>query len=255
MKVRVLGCSGGIGEGRHTTSFLIDDDILIDAGTGLTRLELDALVRIRHVFLSHSHLDHLLCLPLLLDSVADWLDEPVLVWALPEVIASLQAHVFNGDIWPDFSRIPSKERPFMAYRPIQIGEAVQLGAREITAIAAHHGKPAVGFYLRGAAASLIYSGDTRSQAQLWDFANACPKLRHLIVETSFSNDQQALAEIAWHYCPATLLPDLARLKPGVEVWITHLKPGSEETILAELCAGAGLVHVPRALAVDQVFLL
>ena len=35
MRLRVLGCSGGIG-GRHlrTTSFLADSDILIDAGTG-----------------------------------------------------------------------------------------------------------------------------------------------------------------------------------------------------------------------------
>ena len=37
VKVRILGCSGGIG-GRHlrTTSLLVDNDILIDAGTGVS---------------------------------------------------------------------------------------------------------------------------------------------------------------------------------------------------------------------------
>jgi len=251
MKVRVLGCSGGIGEGRHTTSFLIDDDILIDAGTGLTRLDLAALGRIRHLFISHSHLDHILCLPTLLDSISDTLTEPLVVRALPEVIDSLRAHIFNGDIWPDFARIPSPEQPFMRYQTIRVGEAVRLGGREITAIPAHHGKPAVGYCMRGAHSSLIYSGDTRSHPALWDFANACPDIRHLIVETSFGNNQQALAEVSWHYCPATLLPDLDRLKPGVEVWITHLKPGNENAILDEIQAGAG--RAPRALAVDQMF--
>ena len=44
MKLRVLGCSGGIG-GRHlrTTSLLVDNDILIDAGTGVGDVSLAEL--------------------------------------------------------------------------------------------------------------------------------------------------------------------------------------------------------------------
>lgn len=59
MKVRVLGCSGGINQGVATTSFLVDDDILIDAGTGVGDLSLEEMRRIKPVFISHSHLDHM----------------------------------------------------------------------------------------------------------------------------------------------------------------------------------------------------
>jgi ribonuclease BN (tRNA processing enzyme) len=86
MRIEVLGCSGGIGDGRQTTSFLIDDDILLDAGSGVTRLSRAALARIDHVFLTHSHLDHILSLPPLLDSVAGERSQPLQVHATPEVL-------------------------------------------------------------------------------------------------------------------------------------------------------------------------
>ncbi len=70
MQIRVLGCSGSIAAGNRTTSFLLDDDVLIDAGTGVGDLTLDELTRIDHIFLSHSHLDHVLAIGLLADSVA-----------------------------------------------------------------------------------------------------------------------------------------------------------------------------------------
>ena len=54
MRLRVLGCSGGIG-GRHlrTTSFLVDGDVLIDAGSGVGDLSLAELTHIDHVLVTH----------------------------------------------------------------------------------------------------------------------------------------------------------------------------------------------------------
>src|SRR5207342_2805390 len=69
MKLQVLGCSGSIARDCRTTSFLLDDDVLIDAGTGVGDLPLEALARIDHILLTHSHLDHVLGVPLLADSV------------------------------------------------------------------------------------------------------------------------------------------------------------------------------------------
>ncbi len=256
MKVRVLGCSGGIGgDHRHSTSLLVDDDILIDAGSGATRLNLDAMARIDHLFITHAHLDHVLSLPLLLDSVGVEREAPLLIHALPEVIEVLKAHIFNWQIWPDFARVPSAEKPAMRYVELKIGVPVRLGNREIIAIPAQHGRPAVGFLLRGGAGSLIFSGDTASHDALFDIANTTADLRHLIVEASFANDHEHIAEISNHYCPATLLPDLGRLTAEVPVWITHLKPGAEDTIMAELATISLPGGMPRALAEDQVFQL
>jgi ribonuclease BN (tRNA processing enzyme) len=204
MRVAILGCSGGIGDGLHTTSFLIDDDILIDAGSGVSRLSRAALARIDHVFITHSHLDHILTLPLLLDSVANERDCPVVLHAIPEVLEILKDHIFNWRIWPDFSRVPSLENPFMRYDPIALGHPVSLtdaqhGLREITPIPAHHVVPATGFQLRGPEGCLLFSGDTNSHPALWALAELNPDLLHLVVECSFTSDQQKVAEASRHY--------------------------------------------------------
>ena len=110
MKVRILGCSGGIG-GCHlrTTSIMVDHDILIDAGTGLGDLSIPELAQINHLFLTHTHLDHIACLPLMVDTVGDMRERPLTVHATEAVIEILHAHVFNWLIWPDFCEIPSSQ--------------------------------------------------------------------------------------------------------------------------------------------------
>lgn len=234
MRFEVLGCSGGIGDGRHTTSFLIDDDILLDAGSGVTRLSRAALARIDHLFLTHSHLDHILSLPTLLDSVAGERDQPLQVHALPEVLDILKAHIFNWKIWPDFAVIPSPEAPFMRYAPLAVGESVVLGGRTLTAIPAHHVVPAVGFLVHGDGGSLIFSGDTASHDALWRIAEDTADLRHILVECSFPKALSKLAQASKHYATDSLAADLGRLRSDAAVWISHLKPGGEAGIMAEL---------------------
>lgn len=252
MRVRVLGCSGGIGGGRHTTSFLVDDDCLIDAGSGVMRLGLDELARIHHVFVTHSHLDHILSLPLMLDSVPGPRDTPVTLYATPETLAILHGHLFNWLLWPDFGRIPNPEHPLLRYQSLAVNEPVRLGDREITPIPASHTVPAVGYRLRGPRASLIFSGDTESHPALWEVAAASPDLTDLIVEASFTDDLAELAHLSKHYCPSSLAPDLDRLASETRLWISHLKPGQEAAILAQLNA-AHPAHPARALHQDQVF--
>ena len=53
MKLRVLGCSGSIAAGSRTTAFLLDDDVLVDAGTVVGDLTLDEMARIDHIVVSH----------------------------------------------------------------------------------------------------------------------------------------------------------------------------------------------------------
>lgn len=252
MQVRVLGCSGGIGDGRHTTSLLVDDDVLIDAGSGVTALTRDELAHIDHLFITHAHLDHILALPLMLDSVGADRDRPLLVHALPKVLAILKDHLFNWQLWPDFTRIPTAEAPFMRYAPIAMGEPVVLGQRRITAIPAHHTVPAVGYLLRGERGCLIFSGDTDSHDALWEIANATPDLLHLIVETSFPNGMERIARASGHYCPRTLAPDLARYEGKAQIWITHLKPGGEAQIMCELRVAAPAQLKIAALRQGQV---
>lgn len=239
MRLRVLGCSGGIGGNLRTTSFLLDSDILIDAGTGVGELGLTELTMIEHVFVTHSHLDHFACVPLLLDSVGLMRDRPLTIYATDETLEILRRHVFNWKIWPDFSEIPSAQRPTMRYQAINLGETVVLNGRRITAIPANHTVPAVGYHLDSGRASLVFSGDTTTNDALWEVVNKIENLRYLFIETAFPDCEKELAMLSKHLCPSLLAAELAKFKRGAEVYITHLKPGEVELTMQEIENSAG----------------
>lgn len=236
MRLRVLGCSGGIGGNLHTTSFLIDHDILIDAGTGVGELSLTELSQIDHVFITHSHMDHICSLPLLLDSVWGMRSHPVTVYATCATLEILKQHIFNWKIWPDFSVIPNPQHPVMRYQPIELGNAVDLQGRKITPIPANHTVPAVGYHLDSGLESLVFSGDTYINDDLWTVANGIANLRYLIIETAFSNGEIELAVLSKHLCPSLLAGELAKYNGDAEIFITHLKPGEVELIMCEIDA-------------------
>ena len=132
VKVRVLGCSGAIAKDCRTTSFLIDGELLVDAGTGVGDLTLDEMRGIDHVLLTHSHLDHVAALPLMVDAIAAQRKAPLKVHALAGTIQALRAHIFNNVIWPDFSRIPTPEAPFISFHEIHVGQTLQLGSHRFS---------------------------------------------------------------------------------------------------------------------------
>jgi len=252
MKVRVLGCSGGIG-GRdlRTTSLLVDHDILIDCGTGVGDLTLEEMIRIDHLFLTHSHLDHIACLPLLIDVVCDLRDRPLVVHANAETIEILRSHIFNWAVWPDFSEIPSVEASYLRFEPLQTGSALEIDGRRIVALPADHTVPAVGYQLDSGNASLVFTGDTGPCPELWTVINAIGNLAHLIIETAFSNSESARAAVSKHLCPDTLAAELENLARPAEIHITHLKPGQSEATMREIEQRLGKRR-PRMLRTGQV---
>ena len=240
MQVRVLGCSGAIAKDCRTTSFLVDSDLLVDAGTGVGDLSLDEMGAIDDVVLTHSHLDHVAALPLMLDAVASRREKPLRVHALRATIEALRAHVFNNVIWPDFSSIPSLEAPFVSFHDIVIGQELQLGTqalKTIEVLPAVHTVPACGYAVRSAKGGphWVFSGDTERNPAFWQRLNQLD-VAMLVIETAFSNREQALARRSLHLSPATLADELAHIATGKEypVYITHTKPAETEEIMSQI---------------------
>jgi ribonuclease BN (tRNA processing enzyme) len=253
VKLRILGCSGGIG-GRHlrTTSMLLDHDVLIDAGTGVGELSLTELSLIDHIFLTHSHLDHVTSIPFIVDTVGSMRTRPLTVHALPETVEILKKHIFNWKIWPDFAVIPSPEQPYLRYEDILEGQTLQLGNRSITALPANHTVPALGYHLASGKGSLVFTGDTGDNDKLWPVVNKIADLRVLIIETAFCNRERELAIASKHLCPSMLAEELAKLQRSPDIFITHLKPGEIELTMEEIERCAGQFR-PMMLQNNQVF--
>jgi len=245
MQVRVLGCSGAIAKDCRTTSFLVDTDLLVDAGTGLGDLALDEMLGIDDVLLTHSHLDHVAALPLMLDAVATRRARPLRVHALGATIDALRAHVFNNVIWPDFARIPSTDAPFVTFHPIAIGQTLQLGSqqpKQIEVLPAAHTVPACGFAVRCAQGGphWVFSGDTERNPPFWQRINQLD-VGMLVIETAFSNREQPLAERSLHLSPATLAGELAQIAQGrhYPIYITHTKPAETAEIMSQISSLPG----------------
>ncbi len=252
MKLRILGCSGGAGGNSRTTSMLLDHDVLIDAGTGVGDLSLAEMCAIDHVFVTHSHLDHIAFLPLLVDSVGFMRDTPLVIHATEETLDILKKHVFNWEIWPDFTAIPNLHQPILRYERITPGETVNLGGRKITPLPVNHVVPAVGFHLDSGNASLVFSGDTTTCDALWDAVNRIRNLEYLIVETAFSNAEKELAIVSKHLCPSLLAEELDKLELNPAIYIAHLKPGEIELTMQEV-SECVQNFVPKMLQNGQVF--
>ena len=231
---------------------LIDRDILIDAGTGVGDLTVSELAQIDHVFVTHSHMDHVACIPLLVDTVGWMRNKPITVHAIAETIEILRAHLFNGKLWPDFTRIPDAAHPMLCYEPVRVGHTVELDGRRITPLPANHIVPAVGYRIDSGPASLVFTGDTTTNDALWREVNTIENLKYLIIETAFCNREEHVAVASKHLCPRLLAAELEKLTVPAEVYITHLKPGEVELTMREVedCAGKWR---PRMLQGSQVF--
>lgn len=254
MKIKILGWSGGIGSGLRTTSFLLDEDILIDAGTGLGDLPLSLMSGVQHIFLTHSHMDHIAGLPLLADSMFGVHEEPIVVHAQQKTIKALKAHIFNWVIWPDFSELPNKKNPCLRFEVMQPGDKMVIGKREIEMIAVNHTVPGVGYCVQSPKGAAAFSGDTTTNDTLWAALNRYDKLDLLFVESAFSNEDHEISRISKHYCPKSLAADLRKLERRPEIWLTHFKPGDEDMIFQQCLDEIEGFHVNR-LTGGEVFKL
>lgn len=252
MKLKILGCSGGIGGDLRTTSMLLDHDVLIDAGTGVGDLSIGELALIDHIFVTHSHMDHVTSIPFILDTVGWMRDKPLTLYATAETLDILREHLFNWKLWPDFAQIPDAQNPVLRYQLIRLGVPVLLGARRITALPANHVVPAVGFHIDSGKKSLVFTGDTTTNDALWHKVNAIGNLRYLIIETALSDRERELALASKHLCPSLLADELEKLKLFPEIYITHLKPREAELIMEEISAKV-TERRPQMLQNNQIF--
>ena len=236
MELRILGCAGGEAEGERLTGLLVNKTVAIDAGSLTGALSVAEQIAIRHIFISHSHLDHICTLPFFTKNVFGHVDAPVEIHALPETLDVLRRHLFNDELWPDFSVIPTKDQPTIRYTELEPERGYLVEGLTLTPIRVNHLVPCVGYKVDDGRDAFIFTSDTTHTDRIWEVANATPNLRFLITEASFPNDQKWLAEASKHLTPEMLGEELKKLKKDIPVGIYHLTPGDRAEMLPEILA-------------------
>ena len=236
MKIRVLGASGSKLPGFGLTSFLLDKTALIDTGAAASMLDFDEQKKIETVFLSHIHIDHSLGLLLMADNLAGCTKKPISIASLPEVLQGLRRYLFNNQVWPDFTAIPDRKRAVFKFCPLRENRAVKIGRYTVKAVKVSHSVPTAGFIITDGKSSLLYTADTRATERIWREAKKVKDLKAVLVETSFPNRLQSLADVSGHLTPKALSQEIAKSGLNVPFYVFHIKAMFAKEVRQEIAA-------------------
>lgn len=225
MRVKVLGAYGSEGQGQRPSAFLVDDRVLVDAGAVGSALSVESQLQIEYALLSHAHLDHIVGLAFLTDTLAmTATGGSVTAASIAPVIDTLRTHAFNDALWPNFTAIPSPEDPFLTLRTLAEESEARVGELWVTPVPVEHTVPATGFVIHDGETGFVYSGDTGPTERIWKTAREMRGLKALIVETAFPNRMEALAKASGHLTPEMLRREMDKMPPDLPIWVFHIKP-------------------------------
>jgi ribonuclease BN (tRNA processing enzyme) len=224
MEWHVLGSFGGSSPTCRMTSFLINRELALDAGSITQALPIDEQRRIQRIVLTHSHLDHTASIPFLVENVFGEPHGTLEILVTPQVMHTLKLHLFNNDTWPDFTRIPNDLLPALRLTEVQPLRPFEANGLQLTAVPVNHTVPTHGYLVEDSAGAVLFTSDTGPTEKVWEVANSTPHLRAVIVEVSFPTRMQPVADLSRHLTPSTLAVELAKLRRDVPVYLYHFKP-------------------------------
>ncbi|MBF0313316.1 MAG: 3',5'-cyclic-nucleotide phosphodiesterase [Oligoflexia bacterium] len=234
MLVRIIGGHGGVSPKAKATSYLIDGKLLIDAGSIAEGTIVDEQIRIDYILLSHAHLDHTKDLAFLSDNCFGLKAKPFEVYAHKEVINSLKLHLMNDKIWPDFTKLPSVEKPTLNFFGLISEQVIQLGDYKITPVEVNHPGPGMGFIVECKNKSLVFTQDTGPTDRIWELAKKQSNLRAIFTEVSFPNHLQKVATSSQHHTPNSMKEEIKKMPPDVPIFLGHLKPNHQTKLYQEI---------------------
>ena len=237
MKFRVLGCSGGQIPGQNLSSFLVNEALLVDAGSATSVLGFKAQQKIRNILITHVHLDHVMGLATIADNLYGNCQSTINVWSINDVISGLKSSLFNDTIWPDFTQITGESQgwPVVSFHNIPEEEPMPIGNSTVTAVRVNHIVPSVAFFIENSKKTLLHVGDTGPTEKVWAMARRKKNLCAVVLEASFPNRLQDIADMSRHLTPQTLAQEVDKLRrPSVPILVTHLKPQFRAEIITEL---------------------
>ena len=222
---------------QHLPSFVFDDCLAIDAGSLALAISDEQRETVRDVVITHSHLDHIATLPILIDDLFGSLTEPIRVHAAPETIEALETHIFNWRIFPRFSELKNDFGvTVMEYRPFTPRQTFAARHLRVTPIAVNHQIPTCGMLIADNEKSVAFTSDTAENQDFWQVLNAQTALDALLIECAFPDSKSDLARISHHLTPRLLDRELDKLRHDCEIFVINLKPVYRREIVAELSA-------------------
>jgi len=238
MRVQLLpSACGPPGPGpQFLSSYLVGERIVIDGGSIGLQADLELQRQVRHVFLTHAHLDHVASLPLLVENVHSPGPECVEVLASAGTLATLRKDLFNGRTWPDFFALSTPAERFLSATQLEPMVPIERADYRITPVPVSHGTDTLAMLVDDGQSCLAFTADTGPTERVWEELTRRPNVRGVFLECSFPAALAGLADRSGHLSPASFASQVARLPAGVRKLVVHRKAAHAQAIAAELAA-------------------
>jgi ribonuclease BN (tRNA processing enzyme) len=228
-------------------SYLLNDTVAVDAGSLGFYREAQDQERIKHILLTHTHIDHIASLPIFVENAYQGRPDCVTVHATAEVLEVLRRDIFNDRVWPDFFHLSKPEAPFLRVAELKPRITVELDGLRVTPVPVNHVVPTVGYIIEDAGGSVVLPSDTGPTEEIWERANALANLRAVFLEATFPDELGWLADLSMHLTPATFAGELRKLRKTVPAIVVHIKPRFHRQVVAQIAA-LRLPHVSVGVA-------
>jgi len=222
---------------QYLTSYLINDVLAVDAGSlGLWQTAAEQ-ARIKHVLISHTHIDHIGSLPIFVENIYESdAGDCVTIHASQQALDALRQDIFNDRIWPDFVALSAPEAPFLKLEPLEAQKTIQLEGLSITPVPVNHVVPTLGFLIEDKNAAVLIVSDTGPTEAIWRRANSAPRLKAVFLEATFPDSLAWLAEVSKHLTPSLFAGEVRKLKERAAVIAVHIKARYLGQVIKELKA-------------------
>jgi cAMP phosphodiesterase len=234
MLIRIIGGHGGVSPGFKATSYLIDGKLLIDAGSVASGIHIEEQNVIEHILISHPHLDHIKDLAFISDNCFGLRNSPFEVYCNKTVKNAILTHLMNDIIWPDFTKLPSKETPTIRFNEIESEKELVLGEYKVLPVKVNHQGDAFGFIVTRKSSSILFTQDTGPTERIWEIARNYSNLKAIFTEVSFPNKLEQIAIDSLHMTPSLLKKELIKMPDEIPIFLGHLKPNFQTELFLEI---------------------
>lgn len=234
MEIKILGAHNLESANTRLVSILIDGVLAIDAGSLTSSLSFPEQQQVKAILLTHYHFDHIRDIATIGLNNYSWGTKKL--FSIRAVLSALSAYIMNGVIYPDFTQMPSRERPSLELFALEPYKPETIEGYRVLAVPVNHVSPTVGYEVTSEGGkAMFYSGDTApGLSSCW--GHISPQL--LIIETTLPDRFERFALESGHLTPGLLKEELAefrRIKGYIPpVVVIHMMPEFDDEIRGEV---------------------